>query len=77
MTNRSNIPVHEATFERLSELKGDDETWTETMERLADLAEGDNQQPAACEQTARIPSEQVEEIARAASREVENRMARR
>lgn len=39
MTNRKNIKVDEATFDRLAELKGEYETWPGLLNRAADALE--------------------------------------
>jgi len=85
MTDRKNIPVDEPLYERLVAQKADDDTWNDVMERAAEALEADESEGTdaaeACIQTARIPTEQAEEIARMAGRhagdEVENRLTGR
>lgn len=84
MTDRKNIPVDERLFKRLAALKGEDDTWDDVIARAADALEadenGETDSDEACIQSARIPTEQVEEIARLAgdqaARELENRLTR-
>ncbi|MFA1612043.1 hypothetical protein [Halobellus rubicundus] len=85
MSDRKNIPVDEAIFERLKAQKGEDDTWNDVGARAADAleadADGDTGAEDGCTQTARIPTEQVEEIARMAgvkaADEVEDRLTGR
>lgn len=72
---RTNVPIDDDLHARLSELKGED-TWNELLARAADALEADDVDDGAT-QTAHIPAEQVEEIARQTASEVENRMTRR
>jgi hypothetical protein len=82
MSDRKNIPVDEDIFERLAAQKGEDDTWNDVMARAADALEADGSGATGaedgCTQTARIPTEQAEEIARMAGHhagdEVENRL---
>lgn len=69
--SRTNISVRDEVYADLEALKRDDESWSDLLARLAAADQGNHTQ------TTRIPAEQVEEIARATGREVEDRMTRR
>jgi len=73
--SRQTITGSEAAVERLRDHKADGESWTETLNRAADALEsldGDDELGLNS-----VAVENVDEIARAAADEVENRMARR
>lgn len=82
MSDRKNIPTDSEVFERLAAQKGEDDTWTDVMRRAAEALEDDESGATAaedgCTQTARIPTEQAEEIARMAgdqaARELQNQL---
>ena len=83
MSDRKNIPVDEELFERLKAQKGPDDTWNDVGARAAEALEADetdgSDADAASIQSARIPTDQAEEIARMAGRyagdEVEERLS--
>ena len=68
--SRKTISILEDVFERLEADKGDNESWSGYLDRLADEC-GVEHDP----NTATVKN--VDEIARAAATEVENRMTRR
>lgn len=68
MTGRKTITVDEALHERLSEAKPADQSWTEFLDDLAD---------GTVNEVNTVAVSNVDEIARAAADEVENRMTRR
>ena len=65
---RKTISIDEDLFDDLSEAKSEDESWTDFLRNLAD---GD------LNSVNTVVVENVDEIARAAGDEVENRMTRR
>ena len=77
MTDRTNIPVSDALYKHLQKHKGESDTWEDALERAVDALEDADPDAVGREQTACIPAEQVDEIARKAAAEVENRMTRR
>jgi len=69
--SRRTVTTSEAAHNRLAEFKRDGESWTELFNRAADALES-----ADCDVNTTAVSN-VDEIAQATAREVENRMTRR
>lgn len=69
--SRKTITIREDVFDRLDADRGDTESWSDFLDRLAD-EDGDTEHEP---NTATV--ENVDEIARAVAAEVENRMTRR
>jgi predicted CopG family antitoxin len=73
--SRQTITASDAAVERLREFKRDGESWTETLNRAAEALEAQDGDGELGMNSVAV--ENVDEIARAAADEVENRMARR
>jgi len=73
--SRKTVTFPKDVFDRLDDLKHDDESWPEFGERVADVLEA--QDGDVNTETNTVVVDNVEEIARASAGEVENRMTRR
>lgn len=67
MTDRKTITLREPAYDALDDAKREDESFSDTVERLADGPAGEHTPNT-------VAVENVDEIARAAASEVENRM---
>jgi len=70
MSDRKTITLRESAYDALDDAKREDESFSDTVERLADGSEAEHTPNT-------VAVENVDEIARAAATEVENRMTRR
>ena len=70
MSDRKTITVSEAAYDAADADRRDSESWTEYLLRIAGDSEGEHTPNT-------VVAENVDEIARAAATEVENRMTRR
>jgi hypothetical protein len=72
MTDRAHVSTTQAAHDRLDAHRREGESWSDLFERVADvLDDADANGPET------VAVENVDEIARAAADEVENRMTRR
>jgi len=70
MSDRKTITLRASAYDALDDAKREDESFSDTVERLAGESDGEHTPNT-------VVAENVDEIARAAATEVENRMTRR
>jgi len=70
MSDRKTITLRESAYDALDDAKREDESFSDTVERLADGSEGEHTPNT-------VAVTNVDEIARRTADEVENRMTRR